>query len=74
MLFQTENTPILFSLEVQTNKSTPLPWSPYQMVLRVNDASLEPGYGPSYVSSFLCELVLNTELVPVTKYHAVSWT
>jgi len=63
-----------FSSEVLANKTTPLPWPTYHMVLRMNDTSLQPGYGPSYVSSFLCELVLNTELVPVSKYHAVSWT
>ena len=62
------------SPEVQAKKTTPLPWSPYQMVLRINDTSLKPGYWPSYVSSFLCELVLKTELVPVPKYHAVNWT
>jgi hypothetical protein len=62
-----------FSPEVRANKTTPLPWSPYQMVLRINDTSLKPGHGHSYVSSFLCELVLKTEFVPVPKYHAVSW-
>jgi len=62
------------SPEVQANKTTPLPWSPYQVVLRINDTSLQPEHGTSYVSSFLCELVLKTELVPVPKYHAVSWT
>ena len=63
-----------FSSEVRTNKTTPLPWSPYQMVLRINDTSLEPGHRPSYVSDFYCELVLNTEHVSVPKYCAVSWT
>ena len=55
-------------------KKMTLPWSPYQMVLRINDTSLKPGHGPSYVSILKCELVLNTELVSVPKYHAVSWT
>ena len=62
-----------FSSDVLSKKTTPLPWSPYHMVLRTNDTSLQPGYGPSSVSSFLCELVLNIKLVPVPKYHAVSW-
>jgi len=58
---------------VLAKKTTPLPWPTYHMVLRMNDTSLQPGYGPSYVSSFLCGLVLSKKLVPVPKYHAVSW-
>ena len=63
-----------FSPDVRAKKATPLPWSPYQMILRINDTSLQPGFGPSYVSIFLCELVLNTKLVLVPKCHAVRWT
>jgi hypothetical protein len=63
-----------FSPDLRAKNSTLLPWSPYQVVLRINDTSLVPGYAPSYVSSFFCELVLDTELVPVPKYQAVSWT
>jgi len=63
-----KNFPFLFfSPDVKANKNTSLPWSPYQIILRINDTSLQPGHGTSYVSSFLCELVLKTELEPCTK-------
>jgi hypothetical protein len=61
-----------FSAEVQATKTTPLPWSPYQIILRINDTSLQPGHGTSYVSSFLYELVLKTELVPIPKHRTLS--
>jgi hypothetical protein len=60
------------SSEVEANKNTQLPWSPYQMVLRMNDTSLQPEHGPNYVSSFFVWTVTEKRTVPVPPYSKLD--
>ncbi|KDR18227.1 Proto-oncogene tyrosine-protein kinase receptor ret [Zootermopsis nevadensis] len=59
-------TPV-FRQEVRANRTTPLPWSSYHMVLRINDTSLRPGHGTSHLSTpdaVITETIKPTKQLP----------